>query len=79
MAKRSEKHGKQDESRAEGMEGVNILTNTDFGVYVDGAEETIELYERGEMSREDLYDTILDLEVVYKSKTGMGVESMKEE
>jgi hypothetical protein len=61
------------------MEGVNILTNTDFGVYVDGAEETIELYERGEMSREDLYDTILDLEVVYKSKTGMGVESMKEE
>ena len=79
MAKRSEKHGKQDESRAEGMEGVNILTNTDFGVYVDGAEETIELYERGEMSREDLYNTILDLDVVYRSREGAGVESMEEE
>jgi hypothetical protein len=61
------------------MEGVNILTNTDFGVYVEGAEETIELYERGEMSREDLYNTILDLDVVYKSKTGVGVESKEEE
>jgi hypothetical protein len=61
------------------MEGVNILTNTDFGVYVEGAEETIELYERGEMSREDLYNTILDLDVVYKSKTGAGVESKEEE
>ena len=48
------------------MEGVNVLTNTDFGVYIDGAEETIELYERGEMSREDLYNTILDLDVVYR-------------
>jgi hypothetical protein len=61
------------------MEGVNILTNTDFGVYVDGAEETIELYERGEMSREDLYNTILDLDVVYRSREGAGVESMEEE
>lgn len=61
------------------MEGVNVLTNTDFGVYVDGAEETIELYERGEMSREDLYNTILDLDVVYRSKTGAGVESKEEE
>ena len=61
------------------MEGVNVLTNTDFGVYVDGAEETIELYERGEMSREDLYNTILDLDVVYRSKTGTGVESKEEE
>ena len=79
MAKRSEKHGNQDESSAKGVEGVNVLTNTDFGVYVDGAEETIELYERGEMSREDLYNTILDLDVVYRSKTGTGVESKEEE
>jgi hypothetical protein len=50
--------------------GVNVLTNTDFGVYVEGAEETIEMYERGEISREDLYATILDLDVVYKSKEG---------
>lgn len=61
------------------MEGVNVLTNTDFGVYIDGAEETIELYERGEMSREDLYNTILDLDVVYRSRSGAGVESKEEE
>jgi hypothetical protein len=61
------------------MEGVNVLTNSDFGVYVEGAEETIELYERGEMSREDLYNTILDLDVVYKSRPGAGVESKEEE
>ena len=79
MAKRSEKHGNQDESRAEGVEGVNVLPNTDFGVYIDGAEETIELYERGEMSREDLYNTILDLDVVYRSRSGEGVESKEEE
>jgi hypothetical protein len=50
------------------MEGVNVLTNTDFGVFVEGAEETIEMFERGEISREDLYSTILDLDVVYRSK-----------
>jgi len=50
--------------------GVNVLTNADFGVYIDGAEATIEMYERGEISREDLYATILDLDVVYKSKEG---------
>jgi hypothetical protein len=61
------------------VEGVNVLTNTEFGVYVDGAEETIEMYERGEMTREDLYNTILDLDVVYKSKAGQGVESKEEE
>jgi len=61
------------------VEGVNVLTNADFGVYVEGAEETIELYERGEMSREDLYNTILDLDVVYRSREGVGVESKEEE
>lgn len=50
--------------------GVNLLTNADYGVYIEGAEETIEMYERGEISREDLYATILDLDVVYKSKEG---------
>lgn len=57
---------------------MNVLTNTDFGVYVEGAEETIEMYERGELSREDLYSTILDLDVVYKSRTDL-VESKEEE
>ena len=55
------------------------MTNADFGVYVEGAEETIELYERGEMSREDLYNTILDLDVVYRSRSEKGVESKEEE
>jgi hypothetical protein len=55
---------------------VNVLTNTDFGVYVEGAEQTIEMYERGELSREDLYQSILDLDVVYRSKP---VESKEEE
>jgi hypothetical protein len=57
---------------------VNVLTNADFGVYVEGAEETIEMYERGELSREDLYNTLLDLDVVYKSRTDR-VESKEEE
>lgn len=49
---------------------MNILTNTDYGVYVEGAEMVIEMYEKNEISREDLYATILDLDVVYKSKGG---------
>lgn len=53
---------------------MNILTNTDFGVYVEGAEETIEMYERGELTPEQLYSAILDLDVVYRS-----VESKEEE
>ena len=61
------------------MEGVNILTNTDFGVYVDGADKYIEMYESGDMSREDLYNTILDLDVVYRSRGDKVVESKKEE
>ena len=78
MAKRSKKDGKPDAGGATGVErqhGVNVLTNTDYGVYVEGAEQTIELYEKGEMSREDLYSAILDLDIVYKSR----VESKKEE
>lgn len=48
-------------------------------MYVEGAEEVIEMYERNEMSREDLYSAILDLEVVYKSKDEKSVESSEEE
>lgn len=57
------------------MEGVNILTDFDYGVYVDKAEETIEMYENGELTREQLYNAIMDLEVVYRSKN---VESSEE-
>lgn len=73
MARRTKQNGNKDEIGSKGMEkehGVNLLTNADYGVYIEGAEETIEMYERGEISREDLYATILDLDVVYKSKEG---------
>lgn len=61
------------------MEGVNVLTNTEYGVYVEGAEKTIEMYEKGELTQEQLYSAILDLEVVYKSKDEKSVESSEEE
>jgi hypothetical protein len=75
MARRSQKNRREDEDAPKGMEGVNILTNTDFGVFVEGAEGVIDMYEKGEISPQDLYNAILDLEVVYKSKN---VESSAE-
>ena len=75
MARRSKSDRKEHENRPERMEGVNVLTNTDFGVYVDGAEQTIDMYEKGELSQQELYQAILDLDVVYKSKD---VESSEE-
>ena len=68
MARRSKKDGVTDANRSAGVEGVNILTDTQYGVYVEGAEETIEMYERGELTPEQLYDTIMDLDIVYRSK-----------
>ncbi len=50
------------------MEGVNILTDSKYGVYVEGAEETIEMYEKGELTSEQLYESIMDLDIVYRSK-----------
>lgn len=50
------------------MEGINILTDSKYGVYVEGAEEVINMYEEGKLSRQDLYDSIMDLEVVFKPK-----------
>lgn len=50
------------------MEGVNLLTNQEHGVYLEGAEETIEMYENGKLTQEELYDAIMNLEVVYRSK-----------
>lgn len=44
--------------------GVNILT-TGQNVIVDGAEEAIERYEKGEITAEELRETILSLDVVY--------------
>lgn len=53
------------------------MTDTQYGVYVDGAEETIEMYERGDLTSEQLYNTILDLPVVYRSRPE-SVESSEE-
>jgi hypothetical protein len=44
--------------------GVNILT-IGQNVIVDGAEEAIERYEKGEITAEELRDIILTLDVVY--------------
>ena len=44
--------------------GVNILTLKQ-NVIIDGAEEAIERYEKGEITADELRDIILDLDVVY--------------
>ncbi len=49
------------------MDGINILTDGSSGVYLDGAEEVIDMYERGGMDREALYDAIMNLDVVFKN------------
>jgi hypothetical protein len=54
------------------VDGINILTDGSSGVYLDGAEEVIDMYERGGMDREALYDAIMNLDVVFKSKDPRG-------
>jgi hypothetical protein len=56
--------------------GVNILTNSQ-PVIVDGAEEAIERYNKGEITAEELYDIILEAPVVYidRSETSEFKES----
>lgn len=44
--------------------GVNILTNSQ-PVIVDGADEAINSYNKGDISAQELYDLILNAEVVY--------------
>lgn len=48
--------------------GVNVLTNSQ-PVIVDGAEEAISSYEKGEISAQELYDLILDAQVVYVDRS----------
>lgn len=50
--------------------GVNVLTNSS-PLIVEGADEAIEKYSKGELTPEELYDIILDAPVVYvdRSKT----------
>ena len=56
--------------------GVNVLTNSP-PVIVDGAEEAVEKYNKGEISAQELYDLILDAQVVYidRSETSEFKES----
>lgn len=48
--------------------GVNIVTNSQ-PVIVDGADKAIERYNRGEISAQELYDLILDADVVYVDRS----------
>ena len=48
--------------------GVNILTNSQ-PVIVDGADEAIDKYNNGEISAQELYDLILDAQVVYVDRS----------
>lgn len=45
--------------------GVNLLTNSSSAVVVDGAEEAVEKYNRGEITAQEFYDLMLNAEVVY--------------
>jgi hypothetical protein len=57
-----------EESSTEMERGVNILT-TSQSVIVDGAEEAIERWNKGEITAQELYDIILKADVVYVDKT----------
>jgi hypothetical protein len=51
-------------SAGEVERGVNILT-TGHVVVVDGAEELVKEYEDGNITREELYERMMDLDIVY--------------
>ena len=48
--------------------GINILTNSQ-PVVVDGAEEAIEKFNKGEITAEALYEIILDAPVIYVDRS----------
>ena len=77
MAKTAHNNSAGDQTSPREMErGVNVLTNSP-PVIVDGAEEAVEKYNKGEISAQELYDLILDARVVYidRSKTSEFKES----
>jgi hypothetical protein len=53
---------------AEMERGVNVVTNSQ-PVIVDGADEAIEKYNRGEITAQELYSIILDADVVYVDRS----------
>jgi|SaaInlV_120m_DNA_3_1039746.scaffolds.fasta_scaffold68004_2 hypothetical protein len=57
-------------------EGVNIMT-TGYNVVVEGAEELIEKWEKGQISREELSEQLLNLETVMVDLTKINEEDLK--
>jgi len=57
-------------------EGVNIMT-TGYNVVVEGAEELIEQWEKGSISREELSEKLINLETVMVDLTKVSEEDLK--
>jgi hypothetical protein len=77
MAKTTNRDSTTDQGSPEAVErGINILTNSQ-PIIVEGAEEAIEKYEKGELTPQELYDIILDAPIAYidRSKTSQFKES----
>ncbi len=49
---------------------MNIITNTS-PIIVDGAEETLDRYNKGEITAQEFYDIVLDAEVVYVDRSSV--------
>ena len=57
-------------------EGVNIMT-TGYNVIVEGAEELIQKWEKGQLSREELSEQLMNLETVMIDLTKVDEEDIK--
>lgn len=57
-------------------EGVNIMT-TGYNVVVEGAEELIQKWEKGQLSREELSEQLMNLETVMIDLTKVDEEDIK--
>jgi hypothetical protein len=57
-------------------EGINIMT-TGYNVVVEGAEELIEQWEKGNISREELSEKLINLETVMVDLTKVDEEDLK--
>ena len=47
---------------------MNIITNTS-PIIIDGAEEALDRYNKGEITAQEFYDIVLDAEVVYVDRS----------
>jgi hypothetical protein len=57
-------------------EGINIMT-TGYNVVVEGAEELIEQWEKGNISREELSEKLINLETIMVDLTKVDEEDLK--